>query len=194
MSYAFCRLRAAGRDFRSAYEALRRDNWRALAPARLWGAFGGLFGVASNELIVMAYGDTDGVDSALTSAAEVVSATVLRLEPTVRPSREAPRTREGLYVFRFFDIAHKDIDAIAALSAEAWPSFETAERYEAIPQGLFRQRDASAPTGRMLLCTWYDGLPSWQASRTPPADAAERFRRRHALTQGSIAYATRLLV
>lgn len=45
----------------------------------------------------------------------------------------------------------------------------------------------------MLLCTWYDGLNSWQRSRTPAPEATENFRRRHALTSGTIAFATRLL-
>jgi hypothetical protein len=45
----------------------------------------------------------------------------------------------------------------------------------------------------MLLLTWYDGLGSWQTSRQPAPDARENFRRRHALTAGTIAYATRLL-
>jgi hypothetical protein len=46
----------------------------------------------------------------------------------------------------------------------------------------------------MLLCTWYDGLESWQLSREPAPEAATNFRRRHALTLGTIAYATRLIV
>ena len=45
----------------------------------------------------------------------------------------------------------------------------------------------------MLLVTWYDGFDSWQNSRNPDPAARENFRRRHALTTGTIAYATRLL-
>ena len=105
------------------------------------------------------------------------------LEPTVRPTEDAPRTREGLYVFRFFEVDHKDVDEIAALSFDAWKDFETADVYAGEPQGLFCQQDRSAPTWRMPLCTWYDGLDSWQASRTPPGEARANFRRRQALTQ-----------
>lgn len=193
MTYAFSRLRTSGRDFRPVYEQLRRDADGALAPAAVWGAFHGLFGVGSNELIVVTYGDVAGVDEMLARRDDVVDVETLLLEPTVRPTEDAPRDREGLYVFRFFDVAHKDVDEIAALSFEAWRDFETADAYQAIPQGLFRQHDTSAATGKMLLCTWYDGLNSWQTSRTPPGAASERFRRRHQLTQGTIAYATRLL-
>ena len=193
MVYQFSRLRAKGRDFRAAYDALRQEDWAALAPAKLWGAFHGLFGVASNELILVTYGEVDSVGQALASLPEVVAAQTLLLEPTVRPTTHEPRNREGLYVFRFFDVAHKDVHEIANLSFEAWHHFENVDRYRAIPQGLFRQQDTSAATGQMLLCTWYDGLGSWQESRTPPGPASERFRRRHTLTQGTVAYATRLL-
>ena len=193
MAYLFARLRAKGRDFRPAYDALRQDGWATLAPAKVWGAFHGLFGVASNELIVVAYGEVGGVEKTLAHHPEIVVAESLLLEPTVRPTTQEPRTREGLYVFRFFEVAHKDVDEIARLSFEAWQDFENVDRYRAIPQGLFRQQDTSAPSGRMLLCTWYDGLGSWQESRTPPGPARERFQRRHTLTQGTIAYATRLL-
>ncbi len=193
MVYAFSRLRAKGRDFRPAYDALRHNDYEALAPAKLWGAFHGLFGLASNELIVVTSGEAAGVGKLASSLPGVASAETLLLEPTVRPTTDEPRTREGLYVFRFFDVAHKDVDEIAKLSLEAWEHFENVDRYRAIPQGLFRQHDTSAANGKMLLCTWYDGLPSWQESRTPPGPASERFRRRHMLTQGTIAYATRLL-
>ena len=194
VTYAFSRLRATHRDFRAAHERLRADDDASLAPASVWGAFHGLFGVASNELIVVTYGDVDGVNEAIAKQPEVASVETLLLEPTVRPTEDAPRTREGLYVFRFFDVAHKDVDEIAELSFDAWKDFENTSDYRAVPQGLFRQRDTSAASGKMLLCTWYDGLNSWQASRTPPGEARQRFQRRHTLTQGTIAYATRLLL
>lgn len=193
MTYAFSRLAARGRDFSAAYNALAADDWARLGPARPWGAFHGLFGVASNELIVVTYGDVDGVDEAIGATEGVANVDTLLLEPTVRPTEHEPRSRAGLYVFRFFDVAHRDVDEIAALSFEAWKDFETTDAYQAIPQGLFRQHDTSAERGRMLLCTWYDGLNSWQASRTPPGAASANFRRRHTLTEGTVAYATRLL-
>ena len=190
MAYAFTRLSARGRDHGAATQALQESG---VAPAGFWGIFHGLFGVASNELIVVSYGDVDHVHDAIAGVDEVVAANTLLLEPTVRPTEYAPRTREGLYVFRFFEVEHKDVDEIAALSLAAWKTFENVDAYQAEPQGLFRQQDTSDPTGRMLLCTWYDGLKSWQASRKPPATAGANFRRRHALTKGTVAYATRLL-
>ena len=190
MAYAFTRLTARGRDYGAAYRALQESG---VEPASFWGVFHGLFGVASNELIVVGYGDVDHVHDVIAGMDEVVAANTLLLEPTVRPTEYAPRKREGLYVFRFFEVDHKDVDEIAALSFEAWKTFENVDDYEAEPQGLFRQQDTTAATGRMLLCTWYDGLNSWQASRTPPATARENFRQRHTLTRSTVAYATRLL-
>ena len=197
MTYAFSRLKATGRDYRSAYDRLRADDGALLAPAECWGFFHGLFGVGSNELIVVTYGNVASVDAAIAGLDEVAEVQTLLLEPTVRPTVDEPRSRAGLYVFRFFDVAHKDVDEIAGLSAQAWKDFETGGDYAAIPQGLFREsraEESAAPHGKMLLCTWYDGLNSWQASRTPPGEAGALFRRRHTLTQGTIAYATRLLV
>ena len=190
MAYAFTRLSTRGRDYGAAYQAVKANG---LAPAKIWGVFHGLFGIASNELILVTYGDVEAVHDDIAAMDEVVGARTLLLEPTVRPTEDAPRTREGLYVFRFFEVEHKDVDEIAALSFEAWKTFENVDAYHAEPQGLFRQQDTSAATGRMLLCTFYDGLNSWQASRTPAETARENFRRRHTLTHGTVAYATRLL-
>ena len=190
MAYAFTRLTSEGRDYGAGHRAMQASG---LGPANVWGFFHGLFGVASNELIVVSYGDVAHVHDAIAGMDEVVAANTLLLEPTVRPTEYAPRSREGLYVFRFFEVEHKDVDEIAALSFEAWKTFENVDDYQAEPQGLFRQQDTTAPTGRMLLCTWYDGLNSWQASRTPPATARDNFRQRHTLTRSTVAYATRLL-
>ena len=91
-------------------------------------------------------------------------------------------------------MAHADVDEIAELSRVAWESFEHVDAYSAEPQGLFCQADRSEERGRMLLVTWYDGLNSWQASRNHPAKARENFQRRQQLTNGTVAYATRLIV
>ena len=191
-TFAFLRIRGHERDWQSVCEAIVA----ALPAQRVWGTFHGLFGLASNELVAVTVGD----DAAVAESVETISAldgvegaASLTLVPTVRPTDSAPRTREGLYVFRFFEVAHRDVEEIAALSAEAWKSFETVDEYRAEPQALFCQRDRSAERGRMLLVTWYDGLNSWQASRQPPAHARENFQRRHALTAGTVAYATRLV-
>lgn len=187
--YRWLRIRAAGRSWSDGYARLRASDARG---AEIWGAFYGLFGIGSNELVLMVHGDTDDHDEVLIEAGfEVVES--LALVPTVRPETFEPLTRPGLYVFRLFDVAHRDVDEIVRLSSEAWSSFENTDAYEARPRGLFAQADRSDPRGVMVLLTWYDGLESWQASRTSSPAATENFRRRHALTGGTLAYATRLV-
>ncbi len=159
----------------------------------LWGKFFGLFGLGSNELIVVTYGAVSDVNERLNSLDSVDSVATLLLVPTARPTTDEQRTKEGLYVFRRFAVNHKDVEEIADLSKEAWKSFENTDEYQAIPQALFCQGDRSQERGTMLLVTWYDGLNSWQTSRTPPGNAGENFRRRGQITLSTTATATRLL-
>ena len=86
-----------------------------------------------------------------------------------------------------------DVDEIAELSRQAWETFDGTNNFE--PQGLFCQADRSDEYGHMVLLTWYDSLSAWQASRQHfSPGTVENFQRREALTAGSIAYATRLIV
>jgi hypothetical protein len=91
-----------------------------------------------------------------------------------------------------FEVRPEDCDEIVALSSQAWETFEGSDRYASQPRGLFRPRSRLGAQ-RMLLVTWYDGFASWETSRTPAPQASENFRRRHALTGGTVAYATRLV-
>lgn len=193
LDFAFSKLTTEGPNFRPMYDAIVGDSREKLGDAGIWGAFFGLFGFASNEMILVTSGDVAEIDSRLTSIAEVANSETLYLQPTVRPVDYEPRTREGLYVFRFFKVRHKDVDQIAQLSKQAWEYFETSEEYDALPQALFCQQDRSQATGHMLLCTWYDGLNSWQTSRAPAPEATENFRARGQLTLSTKAYATRLI-
>jgi hypothetical protein len=198
-TFCYTRIKGHDRNFQSTFDHVRSTCAPALEHVgiRQWGAWSGVFGVGSNELIVMttsspAVDHAKHLNAQLTSApAAIVEQRVL--QSTVRPLDVAPLERPGLYVFRFFDVRHADVDEIARLSLEAWTTFEASDAYRAEPQGLFCERDRRGPTGVMLLCTWYDGLASWQASRSPAPAATENFRRRHALTAGTIAYATRLI-
>ena len=191
-TFAFLRLTARQGD----WQALHASLTGRLSPGEIWGTFHGLFGVGSNELIAVTAGDDDAVNASIETARslDVDHVGALLLKPTARPASTKPLTREGLYVFRFLDVANADVDEIASLSAQAWRTFERPDDYQAEAQALFRQHDLSQVRGRMLLLTWYDGLNSWQTSREPPAEAASLFQRRRRLTASSIAYATRLVV
>ena len=191
--FAFLRLKAGSGDWRALHRALTRR----LPPERLWGAFHGLFGVGSNELMAITVGDEADVAQSVAVARQLPGATcgmALPLAPTARPTSAAPLRREGLHVLRFFDVAEAHQEEFVALSQAAWETFEAADGYRAQPQGLFSEHGARFGRGAMLLVTWYDGLGSWQASRSPPAAARERFARRGKLAASTVAYATRLIV
>lgn len=195
-SYQYLRLRTRCRDAGELLDRLRGQTlprWTQ-AGIRCWGIWQGLFGVGSNELLVMAASPgeapADDVRAALPDNADVVDD--LSLASTARPETITDLPERGLYVFRFFDVDRRDCDEIVALSREAWESFEDTDRYASRPQGLFRPRESGEGPGRMLLVTWYDGFSSWETSRAPAPEARENFRRRHQLTAGTIAYATRL--
>lgn len=200
-SYCYLHLRGPGRDtqaLKSALEGAVLDDWRA-SRITLWGVWEGLFGVASNELIIVgAAADgqqledfTGALGEARAAALEVVDA--LLMTPTVRPTSRAPCERPGLYVFRFFRVNDSDVDEVVTLSRQAWETFESADDYAAEPQGLFRPHPSSGAENRMLLVTWYDGLNSWQTSRRPAPEATANFQRRRELTHGTLALATRLV-
>ena len=191
-TFAFIRLRGRGWHWQSVYDAASQ----ALAPASVWGMFEGLFGIGSNELIVVTVGGGDAIAASIQTLAAldaIVETESLTLLPTVRPTTSEPMTREGLYVFRFLDIAHADVETAAALSNTAWETLENSDRFQAEPQALFCQRDRTAERGQMLLVTWYDGFSSWQESRKSPPAAGEKFQQRRRLTEGAVPYATRLI-
>lgn len=188
MTYHWLRIRADDRSWKAAWDELDAD-----ATKPLWGAFRGLFGIASSELLVVSATEDPG---AMVDALEGVGFGVvdgLAMVPTVRPETFEPIEEDGLYVFRFFDVASDAVDEIVELSADAWTTFEADEDYLAEVQGLFREADPADDREIMMLVTWYEDLASWETSRTPPSEARERFQRRHELTDGSIAIATRLV-
>jgi hypothetical protein len=197
-TFCYTRLKGADRNWQPLYRDLRAN---ALTPRsnhgiQTWGVFSGLFGIASNELVLMTVAAQPDHAAHLNTQLQMLPCAVAEqhvLAATVRPPDAAPLTRPGLYVFRFFDVYNRDVDEIAALSQRAWTTFESATTYRAQPQGLFRLDDRSDERGIMLLCTWYDGFESWQVSREPPPAARANFQRRHELTFGTTAVATRLI-
>ncbi len=198
-TFCFTRLKGRERNWQPLAEHLASATLPQVDPLgiRCWGAWSGLFGIASNEIVLMTSAETNVehialLNSRLADAPCLIGEQHL-LRATVRPNDTRPLTRPGLYVFRFFDVRNADVDEIVRLSSQAWMTFEATDAYRAEPQGLFCQSDRRAARGIMLLCTWYDGFESWQVSRAPPPEAADNFRRRHALTTATIAYATNLI-
>ena len=161
-----------------------------------YGVFHGLFGLASNEIYLVLSSDKPGIsikgqwDDQTFELIESID-----LMPTVRPTDHSARHKEGIYVFRWFEILNKDVAEIAALSEEAWVTFEGG--FDTEVQALFAENDHSETDpnqrGKMLLITWYRDLATWQDSRKPPAEARDNFLRRHQLTLEARPVATRLV-
>ncbi len=197
-TYCYLHLKGAGNSIAEAQAALRESVQAPWADRNVavWGTFRGLFGVASNELIVMAAApdavSVDAFTEALDGHVTVLKATTFI--PTVRPEAFEPRQRPGIYVFRFFTTDADSVADFVGLSGDAWQTFEGADSYAAEPQGLFRQAEVGTDgTLDMLLVTWYEDLKSWQTSRRPAPEAQERFARRFELTQRTVALATSLI-
>lgn len=199
--FLFAHLRAAGGGGWQALDTQLRQVLAGWPQAGLVGSFMGLFGVSNQELFLLLSLPDQGEAPASVEAElhrrlppGVALLDTVPLKATVRPANDAPLTRSGVYVFRFFDVAAGDVDQVVSLSDTAWHSFERGDDYgyRSEPMGLFRFADARAERGRMLLLTWYDGMASWERSRTPHPDATANFRRRAALSRSAIAFATRL--
>lgn len=196
--FHWARLQTSARNFQVLAEELESATLPKLARdgGRKWMLANGLFGLWTNELILVTAWPRESEPAPVLEAALPVGASIVEqraLVATARPLTGEPPSRPGVYVHRLFGVDAADIDRFVALSTEAWETFETTSDYEAEPQGLFRLRDHPPTGGQMLLVTWYDRLESWERSRTPPPEAAENFRQRAMLTKRSIGYATRLV-
>ncbi len=154
----------------------------------LWGAFSGLFGPASNQLIVVSV--EDDPQKLVQSNSYQVSSELWT--PTARPTNATPCHKQGLYVFRRFFVMEDHVEALVTLSKQAWETFENDTSYAAEPLGLFQPNGSEEGVVAIMLLTWYDGFASWQTSRTPHPEAKENFSKRQALTLATSAMATRL--
>ncbi len=197
-------LRVKDTNSNGILNMVKTINTRILTEAKasgysLYGIFFGLFGLATNELYLMATREDIGPSSeGTTPLSKLITDHNFSLResylltPTVRPTEHTTRTKGGIYVFRWFDVYNRDVEEIVKLSDEAWVTFEGG--FDSEVQGLFAERDRSHERGKMLLLTWYRDLSVWEASRRPPEEARERFLKRHNLTIESIPIATRLFV
>jgi len=152
----------------------------------IFGVFGSLLGLATNEVYLVTYGETE---LALQLPDSITTVSDRAFMPTVRPTTHEPANSPGVYVFRWFSVNPSTVKEIADLSAAAWPDFESS--FDTRVQGLFAEDQAAPET--MLLITWYRNLTVWEASRHPPQNARDNFLRRHKLTLNALPIATSLL-
>jgi len=149
----------------------------------VFGIFASLFGLASNEIYLVTFGETQ---TSLSFPDDVELISTHLFNATLRPLDHQPRTRPGIYVFRWFSVLPNAVEEIIQLSYNAWPAFEGS--FETEVQGLFVE--ATGQPSEMLLITWYKNLSAWEESRHPPEHARENFLRRHQLTLNAKPIAT----
>jgi len=130
----------------------------------------------------------DTLDGVQQHSAQTMSA-------TLRPTDDAPPTRQGNYAFRQFATPPAHWDEFLALCAGAWPGFESS--YDSQVIGLWRFADAKEGDVRSLLLTRRPDLAMWERSKIP-ADAAEaevrrKLSRRYDLCTSTVVYTTTLL-
>ena len=186
MRYTICTLRDNNNPGPSLLVKNIENNRNLIegAGSRIFGVFGSLMGLATNEVYLVTFGEKD-FSLNLNRHIKLVKSRSFR--PTIRPKKHEIATETGVYVFRWFSIDPIKINEIVSLSAAAWPVFEG--EFETRVLGLFAE-DTLAPD-TLLLLTWYANLAVWEKSRNPPLEARENFLRRHTLTLSALPVATR---
>ncbi len=152
-----------------------------------WGIFPGVFGLGTNEAYWLVEGAS--VVCPIHADDQVELLVQVTLGPTVRPKEYAPRTKPGIYVFRWFEVEADKVDEVVALSDKAWSSFEGG--FDTEIQGLFTVQP-KFDRYAMVLVTWYKNLAVWQDSREPDPEARQLFVQRQALLDSARPIATRL--
>ncbi|MFV0526594.1 MAG: hypothetical protein ACK5RL_19075 [Acidimicrobiales bacterium] len=165
---------------------------------QVYGLFAPLFGLASDQLVVMTmWPDAAGARAtaleALQSAPDVVEVAHRVIESTARPGDGDPPIQPGIYVHRSFDLRPAKVEQAVRLSVEAWASFE--DVFDAKVVGLFRTCDLPEEKAELTLLNWYPDLTAWETSRDGDMapEAAALFQERRDLTDRTRAICTRLL-
>jgi len=191
--YEYCRFKTAPRALHSAPAAAReRLAERARASgAKLFGCWRSVvgLGLARDEGIAV----TSWASVAAAKAATpVADAECTLLKATVRPLTDAAPTYEGVYVFRWFDVAEAEWQDFCDLSNAAWPNMESV--FDVNICGFWKSLDTKPPASKTLLLTRYADLSVWEASRwwNKPVAAADasmsRFKARNEMIDATVAY------
>lgn len=195
MIFLLHRIEAAPRQWGAVARALRGRESNSL-----YGLWSGLIGIGSNQgLAITIWPDHTaahaGAERTIDGIAGIANVEHSYLEATVRPQSPEPPAKEGVYAFRWFDLAEADWPAFRDLSSGAWPAFEA--KFGARIWGFFRDLAVAPPRRRMLLLTSYPSLAVWEASRPTNTGqdqntehALQRFRDRRLLTDATIVFLT----
>ncbi|MDG1114361.1 MAG: hypothetical protein P8N63_11395 [Pseudomonadales bacterium] len=153
----------------------------------LIGIFTGLFGLASDECLLLTK-QPALTPELIPQGFKIVQAHYL--SATVRPTPTQSFDQAGIYVFRFWTLPGNQVDALIALSVRAWETFEG--DFDTEVKALFRQ-STPAIQETALLITWYKNFAAWEASRQPDPAATDYFRQRQSLIDQAFPIATRRL-
>ncbi len=187
--YQVCQLKHLGaQSFLADLQALKKRfvDTTDTNPT-LIGVFTGLFGLASDECMLIIKQQTLGPVS-IDSTFKVTKAH--SFTATVRPTQTQTFDQPGIYVFRFWTLPGSHLAPLIALSEKAWETFEG--DFDTEVKALFRQ-STKAHQETALLITWYKNFAAWEASRQPDPAAAGYFKERQRLIDQAFPIATRLL-
>jgi hypothetical protein len=137
---------------------------------------------------------SDGATARVIAQAPGVTHLAARvMRATARPTDGARPAPGGIWVHRTFETRASDLESFVALSAEAWPDFES--RFDARVFGLFEvvEPRPDADVVELLLITRYASHGVWEESRDPTTSAMQTFARRAALTLRTRAASTLLV-
>jgi hypothetical protein len=191
--YEYCRFKTAPRALQSVPEAAReRFSERAKASGgKLFGCWRSVvgLGLARDEGIAV----TSWASVAAAKAATpIADAECTLLKAMVRPLTDAAPVYEGVYVFRWFDVAEAEWQDFCDLSNAAWPNMESV--FDVNICGFWKSLDTQPPASKTLLLTRYADLSVWEASRwwNKPVAAANvsmnRFKVRNEIIDSTVAY------
>lgn len=184
MSYQLFHLRDASSSNPLRLLSVLRERSQSI---QSWGVFPGAFGLGTNEVYWVIYGEYDRCPLEPNDNMEVLNQ--VTLNPTVRPADFSPRSEAGIYVFRWFEVDENKVEEVVSLSNRAWQTFEGG--FDTEVQGLFTV-DPKLDRYGMVLVTWYRNLTVWQDSREPDPEAKQLFRQRQSLLTSAKPIATRL--
>jgi hypothetical protein len=197
VQFSMARGQAARRDLLAHLQAAKPAL--ADAGAEMLGLFTAQLGwEAADAALLVRWRGVRRAETALAgalAAPQVLTHTIQRLSPTVRPDGDAVPPPGGIYVHRWFETAAADLAEFLALSQEGWKDFEP--RFEARVFGFFladeTEADGKAGSRRLLLLTRYGDHGVWEASRDPSTQAMQTFGRRALITRRTHAASTLLV-
>ena len=191
--YEYCRFKTAPRALHSAPAAAReRLAERARASGgKLFGCWRSVVGLGLARDEGIAVTSWASVAAAKAAAPGAEAECTLR-KATVRWLTAAAPTYEGVYVFRWFDVAEAEWQDFCDLSNAAWPNMESV--FDVNICGFWKSLDTKPPASKTLLLTRYADLSVWEASRwwNKPVAAADasmsRFKARNEMIDATVAY------